>query len=187
MVSYITSLDFSLLYAIQEHIRCAFLDVLMPFFSWLGNYGAVWILLGLVLCIWPKHRKKGVFVLCVLLLGLLIGNLLLKNLVARPRPCWLDESVALLIPRPGDYSFPSGHTLSSVSAATVLLFCHRRMGIAAAVLALLIAFSRLYLFVHFPSDVLFAMLLGVAQGSVVCLVGERLWQRLTLRFPKLAQ
>ena len=87
---------------------------------------------------------------------MLVGNVCLKNLIARPRPCWLDSSVRLLIADPTDYSFPSGHTLSSVIGATILTKTDRRFGDAAIPLAALIAFSRLYLYVHFPSDVLAA-------------------------------
>lgn len=170
----LTRLDFSLLYSIQENLRCGFLDFLMPKLSFIGNLGAVWILAAAALCLTRRHRKKGVFLFVGLLIGLLVGNLLLKNLVARPRPCWLDPSVTLLIPVPKDFSFPSGHTLSSVTGATVLTLTDRRFAIPAIPLALLIGFSRLYLFVHFPSDVFFALLLGIAIGTSVFFLGSRL-------------
>lgn len=105
--------------------------------------------------------------------GVLVGNVCLKNLIARPRPCWLDDSVKLLIPIPTDYSFPSGHTLSSVVGATVLTKTNRRFDWAAIPLAALIAFSRLYLFVHYPSDILAGAVLGVAIGLAVYRVGMR--------------
>ena len=96
-----------------------------------------------------------------------------ENLIARPRPCWLDDSVKLLIPIPTDYSSPSGHTLSSVIGATVLTKTNRRFGWAAIPLAAIIAFSRLYLFVHYPSDILAGAVLGAAIGLVVYRVGMR--------------
>lgn len=102
-----------------------------------------------------------------LLVGLLVGNICLKNLVARARPCWIDPGVPLLIGNPADYSFPSGHTLSSVIAATILYDTDKRFGIPAIILAVLIAFSRLYLYVHFPTDVLAAALLGVLIGKLL--------------------
>jgi len=105
------------------------------------------------------------------------GNACLKNLIARPRPCWLDSSVQLLIANPADYSFPSGHTLSSVIGATGLTKTNRRFGYAAIPLAALIAFSRLYLYVHFPSDVLAAAVLGVALGELVWRCGGKLLER----------
>lgn len=111
----------------------------------------------------------------------------LKNFVARPRPCWLDSSVRLLIANPTDYSFPSGHTLSSVIGATILTKTDRRFGYAAIPLAALIAFSRLYLYVHFPSDVLAAAVLGVLIGKVSDRVGmhlinwmEQVWKERTV-------
>ena len=97
--------------------------------------------------------------------GVLVGNVCLKNLIARPRPCWL-ESVPLLIGNPTDYSFPSGHTLSSVIGAFMLTAANRRFGILAIPLAALIGFSRLYLYVHFPSDVLASVVIGTLIGGI---------------------
>lgn len=120
-----------------------------------------------------KYRRQGVILLAGLAAGVLVGNVCLKNLIARPRPCWLDDSVKLLIPISTDYSFPSGHTLSSVIGATVLTKTNRRFGWAAIPLAAIIAFSRLYLFVHYPSDILAGAVLGVAIGLAVYRVGMR--------------
>ena len=112
-----------------------------------------------------------------LAVGVLVGNVCLKNLIARPRPCWLDDSVMMLISSPADYSFPSGHTLSSVIGATVLTKTDRRFGWAAIPLAAVIAFSRLYLFVHFPSDILAGAILGVIIGEAVYRIGMRCGRR----------
>ena len=143
------------------------MDFLMPKITLLGNGGAIWILAAVILLCTKKYRKQGVLLLAGLVAGVLVGNVCLKHLIARPRPCWLDSSVQLLIANPTDYSFPSGHTLSSVICATVLTKTDRRFGYAAIPLAALIAFSRLYLYVHFPSDVLAAAVLGVAIGELV--------------------
>ena len=105
---------------------------------------------------------------------MLIGNVALKNWVARPRPCWLDPNVPLLIDLPKDYSFPSGHTLASVIAAAALTRANRKFGWIAMPLAALIAFSRLYLFVHFPSDVLASVALGLAIGRGVNALARRI-------------
>ena len=106
---------------------------------------------------------------------MLVGNVCLKNLIARPCPCWLDSSVRLLIADPTDYSFPSGHTLSSVIGATILTKTDRCFDYAAIPLAALIAFSRLYLYVHFPSDVLAAAVLGVMIGELA-FYADRRWK-----------
>lgn len=90
----------------------------------------------------------------------------------RPRPCWLDQSVPLLIAVPNDYSFPSGHTLASVIGATILTAADRRFGLIAIPLAILIAFSRLYLYVHFPSDILGAVILGLGIGALTLCGGN---------------
>lgn len=153
------------------------LDFLMPKITLLGNGGAIWILAALILLCTKKYRRQGVLLLVGLIAGVLVGNACLKNLIARPRPCWLDSSVQLLIANPADYSFPSGHTLSSVIGATGLTKTNRRFGYAAIPLAALIAFSRLYLYVHFPSDVLAAAVLGVALGELVWRCGGKLLER----------
>ena len=159
------------LYWIQG-VRNPFLDGVMPAVTFLGNGGWFWILAGAVLLAVPKTRKMGFCVLLSLLLGLILGNGLLKNLIARSRPCWLDESVALLIKVPEDYSFPSGHTLASFEAAVSILLYRRKWGILAVALACLIGFSRLYLFVHFPSDVLGGAVLGTAIACTVHWLAE---------------
>ncbi len=165
--------DQSILSWIQDTMTCPLLDFLMPKVTALGNGGAVWLLAAGGLMCTKKYRKQGVLLLGGLAAGVLVGNVFLKNLIARPRPCWLDQSVQLLIATPGDYSFPSGHTLSSVIGATVLTKTDRRFGYAAIPLAALIAFSRLYLYVHFPSDVLAAAVLGVLIGEAAFCCGGK--------------
>ena len=156
------SLDGTILYWIHDALSCSLLDTLMPKLTLLGNGGAVWLLAaGGMLCT-KKYRRQGVILLVGLAVGVLVGNVCLKNLVARPRPCWLDSSVQLLISSPADYSFPSGHTLSSAIGATVLTKANHKFGWAAIPLAAVIAFSRLYLFVHYPSDIL--------AGAVECII-----------------
>lgn len=176
MPEWLTRLDFSVLYAIQDALRCGFLDFLMPKITWLGNNGLIWILAAVVLLCLKKRRRYGVLLLAGLAIGLLVGNIILKNAVARPRPCWLDPTVQLLIAVPRDYSFPSGHTMASVIGATVLTGADRRFAPVAIPLAVLIAFSRLYLFVHFPSDVLASVVIGLAIGGLM-LLAHRQWMR----------
>ena len=161
------NLDWSILHGIQNTLACPALDFLMPKITALGNGGAIWLLASGGLICTKKYRKQGILLLGGLAVGVLVGNVFLKNFIARPRPCWLDGSVQLLIANPTDYSFPSGHTLSSVIGATVLTKTDRRFGCAAIPLAALIAFSRLYLYVHFPSDVLAAAVLGIGIGELV--------------------
>ncbi len=167
------NLDQTILYWIHEHLSCGLLDVLMPKLTLLGSGGAVWLLAaGGMLCT-RKYRRQGVILLAALAAGVLVGNVCLKNLIARPHPCWLDDSVRLLIASPTDYSFPSGHTLSSAVGAAVLTKTDRRWGWAAIPTAAVIAFSRLYLFFHYPSDILAGAVLGTAIGLAAYRIGMR--------------
>ena len=172
MPDFIQQLDWTILHGIQDFLRCGFMDFVMPKITTLGNGGAIWITLAVCLMISRKYRKYGFVMISALAVGALIGNVCIKPLVARARPCWI-ESVSLLIQNPGDYSFPSGHTLSSVIGAVVLTAANRKFGWFAIPLAALIAFSRLYLYVHFPSDVLTAAVMGVIIGVAVVKLAKR--------------
>lgn len=158
----ILQLDNAILNWIHTALRCDLLDWAMPYITALGNKGLLWILLGLILLLIKKHRKTAVTLAFSLLLCLFIGNMVLKPLVARIRPFEANGIETLLIEQPTDFSFPSGHTMSSFAAAGVLMTADKKLGIPALALAALIAFSRLYLYVHYPSDVLAGMALGIA-------------------------
>ena len=160
------SVDFYILGLIQN-LRCGFLDFLMPKITMLGNAGLIWLITALVLCIFKRHRKTGIMVLCGLLIGLVVCSLVLKPLIARPRPCWLDTSVQLLIDVPQDYSFPSGHTLAAFTSAFILMYRKSKLSFIALPLAVLIAFSRMYLYVHFPSDVLGGIITAAVIAAAV--------------------
>jgi undecaprenyl-diphosphatase len=150
----------------------------MPIVTHLGDGGILWIALAVILLCIPKYRRTGFAMGIALLMGLLICNLWLKPMVGRLRPfdyqlqCY-GRSIPLLIEAPKDFSFPSGHTIASFEAATVLLIHHRKWGILAAILAGLIAFSRLYLYVHYPTDVLFSLALGIGIGFAASYLTEK--------------
>ncbi len=146
--------ELEILKTIQNTVGCGFMDSLMTAFSFIGNWGLLWIVVAVLMLISKKYRKTGIMLAVGLVLGLIFGNLILKNLVARPRPCWIVEDIEMLIDVPKDFSFPSGHTLSSFVAAFILLDRDKRFGIPAICIAAMIAFSRMYLFVHFPTDIL---------------------------------
>lgn len=158
-------MELEILHAIQE-LHTDWLNAIMILVTTLGNGGIIWIALSLVLVVPKRTRVCGFTMMGAMLLSFLLGNLLLKNLIARPRPFMVDTSVTLLIPKPGEYSFPSGHTLNSVTAATVIFLYFKKAGIGAYVLAALIAFSRLYLFVHYPTDILGGILLGIIDALI---------------------
>ena len=159
------SWEFEWLYALQD-IHNPVLDKVMVFVSALGNAGIFWIVVGLLLLITKRYRRGGAQMLVAMAVTFVIGNLILKNLVARERPCWIDREVLLLMASPSDYSFPSGHSMNGFAGSVSLLCIDRRIGIPAVILAAIIAFSRLYLFMHFPTDV-FA---GIVIGLVIALI-----------------
>ena len=142
----------------------------MVFITKLGDDGIFWLILAAVLLLFKKTRKCGLTILLSMAISYLLGNMFLKNVIARPRPCTLDPTVPLLIPTPGEYSFPSGHTLHGFTAATAIFLHFKKPGIAALVLAALIAFSRMYLFVHFPTDILAGMILGIGVAVFVYMI-----------------
>ncbi len=159
-----------------QNLRCGFLDTVLPVITHLAEKGWFWILVAVVLLFFKKTRKAGIMMGIALTLGLALGNGLIKNLVARIRPYDFNEAMKsqLLVPVLSDYSFPSGHSLASFEAAGVLMMTHRKMlGWPALVIAILIALSRLYLYVHYPSDVLAGVLLGLLFAWIAYLVVNR--------------
>jgi len=152
--------EINILDFIQSHMQCAFLDRIFPLITKLGDAGIFWIILAVIFLFFKKTRKTGLMMGLALLFGVLIGNAAMKPLIARVRPYDVNTAAVLLVERMHDFSFPSGHTLASFEAAVVLFIRDKRMGIPALVLAALIAFSRLYLYVHYPTDVLAGIILG---------------------------
>ena len=163
------SFDLPILDWIAANLRCPFLDAVMPIITMLGDAGIFWIAIAVLLLFTKRYRRVGLGMAFALILGLLVCNMYLKPTVARIRPYDFQEQhfgiiVNLLIERQHDFAFPSGHTIASFEACTALMLGSRKLGIPAAVLAVLIAFSRLYLYVHYPSDVLFSIVLGIGFG-----------------------
>ena len=148
-------------------MQCKVLDCIMPKISMLGNFGIIWIVCALLLILSNKYENAGEQIAYGLIAGVVFGNILLKHIFARPRPCWIDTDKQLLIKKPKDYSFPSGHTLSSVIAASVLMHTSIAFGIIAITVCLLILFSRMYLFVHYPSDILGGVFLGMVIAKCI--------------------
>ncbi len=155
-------MELSILYAI---LRTPVLDSFFLIVTKIaGSYGQLWIIVGAVLLIFKKTRKTGVAVLISYVLVFLFGQMILKNLFDRPRPCHIDQAFKLLVERPTSSSFPSTHSAWAFAAATAIFMRFRKAGIAAFVAAAVIAFSRLYMFLHFPTDVLTGILFGIAVG-----------------------
>ena len=159
-------MELQILDALQT-IHNPVLDTLMYAITRLGDAGIFWILLCMVLLILPKTRRSGVILMAALLVDLVICNGILKPLVHRIRPFDVKTGIELLVKRPTDYSFPSGHTAASFASVMALYLAgEKRLWIPALVLAVLIAFSRLYLYVHYPTDVLGGVVAGLAAGAL---------------------
>ena len=156
LLDIIRSVDYNILLLIADRLRGGVLDPVMTMLSLIGNGGAVWI------------------TLLAMLAGFIVGNLWLKELVMRPRPFVTHSDLTALL-APGDrWSFPSGHALSSFAAATALWCFHKKTGVLALVLAALIAFSRLYASVHYPTDVLAGMLIGIVLGHAAAFLTDHI-------------
>lgn len=185
LIDIVHTMDYSILAYISEKWRGGSLDTVWKLFSLLGNYGAVWIVLAVLLLFFRKTRRAGLAMLLALGVGYAVGNVWLKELVMRPRPFVTHTDLTPLLD-PGDrWSFPSGHALSSFAAATALFFFHKKTGLLAYLLAACIAFSRLYASVHYPTDVLAGAVLGILCGLAAAWFADRFTDQLrTLRLRK---
>ena len=160
---------------LQNSVRAPWLDAVFTFFTHLGDAGILWIVLGVILLCIPRTRKMGAATLAALAVGFLCTNVVLKHLVARPRP-WLDVAGLVPLVQEGDpNSFPSGHTCAAFAFAAAGLgtFPAKWAKVLALAGAVLMGFSRLYVGVHYPSDVLAGALVGLLAGWIVCTVFAR--------------
>lgn len=163
---YINAFDEYIIRAVTS-LRNPLLTQIMTFITNLGYWGIFWIILGIGLSIIRKTRTIGILLLISVLLSGLINDLILKNIFSRNRP-FIDLSwLTPLINKPIDYSFPSGHSFCSFACAYVVFSYNKKIGIFAYILAFLIAFSRIYLGVHYPTDVIAGMLFGTVLGYLV--------------------
>ncbi len=165
MLDFLRELDGNILLFIQEYLRQPWMDGFWKAITHLGDAGFFWIVTAAVLLIWKKTRKAGFSASLALVIGALITNVTLKNLVARVRPYEVVPDLMCIIEKQHSFSFPSGHTCASFAAAFALYkTLPRRWGIACLVLAALISLSRLYVGVHYPSDVLAGAAVGIFAG-----------------------
>ena len=167
-------LDTSILFWIQDALRCDVLDFIIPIYTSLGEDGIIWIALGLVLLIPKKFRKTGIMVLAALLVMLVVNNIVLKNLIARARPCWVYPEMVQLVHNPSSFSFPSGHTTSAFAVAFTVFSQHKKFGKVVIVMSAIMAFTRLYVFVHYPTDVYGGILVAMAITTFVCFMEKKL-------------
>lgn len=168
MINYLLNLDGNILLWIQEYVRNAFLTPIFIVITNMGNSGAIWLAVSFLMLFFKKTRKAGIMSLAALLSAFIIDNVILKHLVARIRPYEVIPGLQILIQKQKDYSFPSGHTGSSFASAVVLFKAlPKKFGIPALILAGLIGFSRLYVGVHYPSDVIGGAIIGSILAIII--------------------
>lgn len=170
------TLDGGILLWIQEHLRGPVQDAVLGFYTTLGNAGLLFIALALLMLCWKRTRRAGFAALLALAAGFVCTNLILKNWVSRPRP-WLDVAgLTALVTENDPNSFPSGHTTAAFAFASALRHTAPRawMKWAALAAAVLMAFSRLYVGVHYPSDVLAGVVIGLLAGWLAKCLTDRL-------------
>lgn len=162
----VKNIDEKILEYIRLNIKNEKMDKVMPIITRLGDCGMLWLAVALTFLITNKYHDDGIMIIFSLLFCVIIGNIIIKLLCARMRPCHVNDKINLLISKPRDYSFPSGHTMSSFAAATVLIYMDKKIGAISLILATIIGFSRLYLYVHYTSDVVIGLLIGVLLGII---------------------
>lgn len=174
----IQNMDNNILQFIQINMRSSIMDKIMSLITGLGNGLTIWMLIGVILVISKKYRRYGIMVIISLVLCFIVGNLSLKPLVARVRPFDVKPLLdGLLIIPPSDFSFPSGHTMCSFAPSIVIFYMNKKIGFFALILSSLIGFSRLYLYVHYPSDVLCGMIIGIFIGNISIIIFNKAHER----------
>ena len=169
----IQALDIQILYWLADYFRNDILTPILTCLTHLCDHGELWLTLALVLLLRPRTRRCGTAILLAMALGLILGNGILKNLIARPRPFITYTELVPLV-QVGGYSCPSGHTLASFTAAAAVFSFYKKPGAAALLLAALIGFTRLYVGVHYPTDVLFGAALGILFGTLSAAAVKRI-------------
>lgn len=164
----IFQIDQAILLWIQEYLRNDIFTILWKGITFLGDGGWFWLTSAVTLICFKKTRKTGIVSLCSIALCYIICNLCLKNLIARPRPYTMIPELSILIEPLKSFSFPSGHTANSFAVAMIYhKMLPKKYGIPAMVLAGLISFSRLYLGVHYPTDVIGGVLIAWVCSTLV--------------------
>lgn len=173
----VTTWDASVITAIYENVHSAFLTMFFRIVTLLGEGGIFWIAVAVIMLFFKKTRRSGICIGASLLIGVIVGNGIIKNVVARPRPYDAIAGIESVVSHLSDYSFPSGHSLCCFEAATALAMNRTKWAIPAYVGAVLVAVSRLFLFVHYPTDVICGALLGVLFGVLGSLAAGAIYDR----------
>lgn len=162
--------DDYILITIKKYMQNKYFDKLMPIVTAMGNLGIIWIIMAVILILNKPYRLIGNIVILTLIMSTIIGEGIVKHIVRRIRPCNCQNNISLLISKPISYSFPSGHTLSSFAVAEVLSVYFSQYKLLFIGIAFLIALSRLYLCVHYPTDVIAGILIGILCSKLIFII-----------------
>lgn len=178
MPDWLYELDVNILLFVQEHLRFDFLTPILKFLTMLGDHGMLWIGIALLLILIKRTRPIGATAGASLAINALLVNVLIKNIVARTRPYEVIDGLTRLVGEQSDFSFPSGHTSSAFSVAVVIfLLMPKKYGVPALIVATLIAYSRLYVGVHYPSDVIGGLIVGILVAVICVTVYKRITKK----------
>ena len=166
----IQNFDMSVINFIKEYIQSDFMDELMSFITFLGDKGLIWFLTAFILLLIPRTRRAGTMMLFSVGVSFLFSEGILKQIVQRPRPFIEHSELMLIIPAPSGFSFPSSHSCTSFAASTALFINNKPLGTVGLIIAVLIAFSRIYLTVHYCTDVVSGSILGIISAVITALI-----------------
>lgn len=164
----IDKFDDYILFIIEKYVHNRYLDIIMPVITFMGNLGIIWVIIAIALIV-DKYRVIGNSIILTLIIGTIVGEGIVKHIVRRVRPCNKQDNISMLL-KPISYSFPSGHTLSSFAAAEMLSLYFTQYRLVFMSMAFLIAVSRLYLYVHYPTDVIAGFIIGVLCSKIIFII-----------------
>ena len=170
IVKRIDNFDNFILFIIEKYLHNRYLDIVMPIVTFTGNLGIIWIVIALALIVDKPYRVIGISIILTLIIGTIVGEGIVKHIVRRVRPCNKQDNTGLHGLKPISYSFPSGHTLSSFAAAEMLSLFFTEYRIIFMAIAFLISLSRLYLYVHYPTDVIAGFIIGVLCSKIIFII-----------------
>ena len=173
----IKEVDIKCSYIFPKYYHHKLFSNFMKIITGVGDFGMIWLVLILSLSLHTKTQLLSQKMLTALLLATIIGQVTIKSLVKRKRPCHTFHDVNMLVAIPSDYSFPSGHTASSFACATVICFFYPKVGAFYILFSFLMAFSRLYLYVHYPTDVLGGLIIGLLCGWIADVIIKKIAER----------
>ena len=166
----IDKFDNYILFIIKKYVHNRYLDIIMPIVTLTGNLGTIWFIIAIFLIFDKTYRLIGNSIILTLFIGTIVGEGIIKHIVRRTRPCNKNFEVNRHTPKPISYSFPSGHTLSSFAAAEMLSLYFVQYRLLFMSIAFLIALSRLYLYVHYPTDVIAGFVIGVLCSKIIFII-----------------